>query len=83
MKKILLPLTIVMGMFLPLEVFVILWISLGPASFWQKFAIIGAGLYLGVSIQIVFGLVGILLLAAIWKPTEHKGHATAIQPEAQ
>lgn len=56
LKSILLTLAVLMGMFLPLEVFVLFWISLGPTSFWQKFATIGAGLYLGVSIQIVFGL---------------------------
>jgi hypothetical protein len=76
MKKILLTLAIVIGMFLPLEVFIILWISLGPASFWQKFAMVGAGLYLGFALQIVFCLVGLVLLAGIWELAGDKERRT-------
>ena len=42
MKKIIVTVAALVVIFFPLEMFVLLWVYLGPASFWQQFALIGA-----------------------------------------
>jgi len=53
--------------FLPIEVFLLVWHSLGPMTVLEKLGTLGIGLYFGGGIQIFLFVFGIAFLRVIWK----------------
>jgi len=52
--------------FIPLEILIGLYVLVGPSGFWERFAIIGAGLILGGAVQFTFAIVWGVALFYIW-----------------
>jgi len=52
--------------YIPLWIILLAKLVFSPNGFWQKFALYGAGIYFLGSLQVIFFIIWIVILVAIW-----------------